>query len=167
LSDGSIEIIDQGPFKPPVIELLDDTPPMSPSQTPRLLTPPEEIIAAIEGLALSAACMQELHRLPFLKRNVRRGFLNYCRARGVPIESENTCPSITVVFKLMDSELPPYEASISCYECPLCQLHLPFQTREMFQTHLDLAHAEVMTAWDEIDDKVSSSNIRRHFLNSC
>ncbi|KAJ6593825.1 hypothetical protein B0H19DRAFT_1246570 [Mycena capillaripes] len=157
LSDDSVEIVDMGPFRPPVIELLDDTPPMSPALMPRL-SPPEEIIAALESLALSAACMQELHGLPFLKRNVRRGFLNYCRARGIPTELDDQIPSISVVFKLAGSELSPHEASISCYECPLCHLHLPFQTKGMLQMHLDLDHDKVDSTWDELEDKPPPPN---------
>ncbi|KAJ7497218.1 hypothetical protein FB451DRAFT_220916 [Mycena latifolia] len=153
-SDSSVEIIDMRPFKPPVIELLDDTPPASPVQTPRLSAPPEDIIAAIESLSLSVACMQESRRLPFLRRNLQRGFLKYCRARRVPTESDGQAPSIAVIFKLADSELPPHEASMSCYECPLCRLHSPFRTKAMLEIHLDRDHREVRTNWEEIDDKM-------------
>ncbi|KAJ7680247.1 hypothetical protein DFH06DRAFT_1315050 [Mycena polygramma] len=165
LSDDNIEIVDMRPFKPPVIELLDDTPPPSPVQTPRFLKPSEEIITAIEDLALSTECLQELRGLPFLKRNVRRGFFNYCRARGIPTDSDDRSISISVVFKLANTELFPHEASVSWFECPLCRLHRPFQTKDMLQTHLDLDHAEVETTWDEID-RVTGSTPPDVF-NSC
>ncbi|KAF7361983.1 SMC hinge domain-containing protein [Mycena venus] len=129
--------------------------------TPRLcrlhLCPnhPGNIVTAIEGLTLSLACMDKLRRLPFLKRNVRRGFLNYCHARGVSTrQTEDYVPSITVAFRLAASDLDPHKASISCHECPLCQLHLPFQTREMLEIHLDLDHDEVKTIWDKIDEQI-------------
>ncbi|KAJ7096400.1 hypothetical protein C8R44DRAFT_812947 [Mycena epipterygia] len=155
-SDDSIEIIDMRLFKPPVIELLDDTPPMSPRvQTPRPSTPTDEITIALENLVLSAQCMQTLQRLPFLRRNLRRGFLNYCHARGVPTDSDAEAPSIAVLFRLDGSDLPPHEASLSCYECPICQLHLPFQTKEMLELHLDQDHAEIRTSWAEGDDKMN------------
>ncbi|KAF7376079.1 SMC hinge domain-containing protein [Mycena sanguinolenta] len=144
------EVVIVEPPKPPVIELLDDTPPVSPVILP---TPPEEIIAGIEDLTLALTCMQKKNRLPFLKRNVRRGFLQYCRARGVPTHPQDLFPPTTVAFRLADSDLPPHEASISCYECPLCELHLPFQTKEMLGMHLELDHGEVQITWDGIDEQ--------------
>ncbi|KAJ6475292.1 hypothetical protein C8R47DRAFT_1142940 [Mycena vitilis] len=164
LSDDSVEIVDMRPFKPPVIELLDDTPPPSPVQTPHFLKPSEEIITAIEDVALLTECLQELQRLPFLKRNVRRGFFNHCRARGIPTDSDDRPISISVVFKLANTELS-HEASVSCFECPLCRLHRPFQTKDMLQTHLDSDHDEVETTWDEID-RVTGSTPPDVF-NSC
>ncbi|KAF8210153.1 hypothetical protein K438DRAFT_1809083 [Mycena galopus ATCC 62051] len=144
--DDSVIILE--PPRPPVIELLDDTPPMSPILLP---TPTDEILAAMEGLTLSVACMQAFSRLPFLKRNLRRGFLQYCHAHGVPTRSPDSYSSITVVFRLAGNDLLPHEASVSCLECPLCKLHDPFQTREMLELHLTLDHGEVETTWEEID----------------
>ncbi|KAJ7703278.1 hypothetical protein B0H17DRAFT_1042562 [Mycena rosella] len=135
-SDGSIEIIDPRLFRPPVIELLDDTPP----PTPRLLR-----------LMLPVVCMHDVGRLPFLKRNLHRGFLSFCHSRGVVTESENDAPSLTVVFKLAESNLPPHEASTPSCECPLCELHPPFRTKEMLETHLDRDHSEVRSSWEEIN----------------
>ncbi|KAJ6499378.1 hypothetical protein C8R45DRAFT_114227 [Mycena sanguinolenta] len=97
--------------------------------------------------------MQKKDRLPFLKRNVRRGFLQYCDARGLPTRSQEPFPPTTVVFKLANSELSPHEASIACYECPLCQLHLPFQTKELLSKHLELDHGEVGITWDEMEEQ--------------
>ncbi|KAJ7045436.1 hypothetical protein C8F04DRAFT_1227643 [Mycena alexandri] len=145
-SDDQVQIVDEVPV---VIELLDDTPPPSPASTPRLSRPTEDLIAAMEDLTLSMTCLQELRRLPFLRRNLRRGFLNYCRVRGVPIEIGNESPSIAVDFKMNDSA---FEASTSCYECPLCHLHFPFQTQEMLSTHLNLDHDEVQATWERLDE---------------
>lgn len=54
---------------------------------------------------------------------------------------------------------------MSCYECPICRLHLPFQTKEMLELHLDQDHAEIRTNWAEGDEKVSCSNIYRSFVH--
>ncbi|KAJ7132828.1 hypothetical protein C8R43DRAFT_1023565 [Mycena crocata] len=150
-SDSDVEITEIWSSKPPVIELLDDTPPMSPVIRPS--TPSDELIGAIERLTLAVTSMQELHRLPFLKRNVRRGFASYCKDRGVPIESHDspTAP-IHVSFKF-STKSPPHQASISCWECPLCQLHLPFPTKDMLETHIKQDHGEVLTRWEERDGK--------------
>ncbi|KAJ7462206.1 hypothetical protein B0H11DRAFT_2054613 [Mycena galericulata] len=156
-SDSSVKIIEHRPMQPPVIEILDDTPPPSPALTPRRspspAAPPEEILTVIESLVVPTTCMQAQHRLPFLVRNLRRGFFNHCRVRGVPTDVEDNIPSVQVSFQLTNSEVPPHEAYISCYECPLCQLHLPFPTREMLRVHLDQDHGEVRTSWEEIDDQ--------------
>ncbi|KAJ7209505.1 hypothetical protein GGX14DRAFT_566020 [Mycena pura] len=152
-SDASVEIIDPEQFKPPVIELLDDTPPDSPARTPSPSRPPQEIVAAVERSVASVFCMQKLHRLPFLKRNVQRGFLRYCRARGVPTESDSCFSSTSVVFRLADGVLPSYETFIISYECPLCHLHRPFPTKEVLQTHLNEGHPDVFTVWEDIDNK--------------
>lgn len=149
--DDSVEIIEPEPFKHPVIELLDDTPPMLSAQELPSCAPPDQMLAAIESLTLSVARMQKTRRLPFLKRNLRRGFRNYCCARGVRTQTKFPSSSIIVVFTLGDSDLPPHEASISCHECPLCDLHFPFQTKEMLKMHLEIDHCEVQTSWNEID----------------
>ncbi|KAJ7733745.1 hypothetical protein DFH07DRAFT_967879 [Mycena maculata] len=156
-SDDSVELMEFRPVRPPVIEILDDTPPASPVHTPRPSPPPSvphaEIINAIERLVLPATSMQARKRLPFLTRNLRRGFLNYCRVRGVSTTPDDEVPPLTVIFKLSDSELPPHEEHVSCYECPLCRLHLPFPTREMLQVHLDQDHREVCISWAKTDNQ--------------
>jgi hypothetical protein len=39
--------------------------------------------------------------------------------------------------------------SMSSFECPLCELHPPFNTQEMLKTHLDRDHDDVHTTWEQ------------------
>ncbi|KAJ7072398.1 hypothetical protein C8F01DRAFT_1103861, partial [Mycena amicta] len=135
------------PARPPVIEILDDTPPASPIKAPQNLTPPSKILAAIELSVLPLVYVQDLKRLPFLRRNLRRGFLRYCHKQKIPTQRPPPpFPRVSVVLRLADSD-QSYETTISSFECPLCRLYRPFETKEMLQVHLDKGHSDVEICW--------------------
>ncbi|KAJ7647404.1 hypothetical protein FB45DRAFT_893355 [Roridomyces roridus] len=148
-SDDSIEILEFRP--PPPIEILDDTPPASPALIPRLIAPPDEILAAMEEGVLPLTCLQLRRRLPFLQRNLRQGFLGYCRQRGVPTQVDDGTLSVQVCLKLAHDRLS-HRVHITKHECPICALHAAFPTREMLEVHLTRDHDEVLTTWQQVEE---------------
>lgn len=125
------------------LSLVDDPAPQS-----RSIEPSDELITALESLALPTIRMQKTHQLPFLLRNVREGFLSRCRALGVPIYSHDRQLSLCVRYDYVAG--PTYITDISNWLCPLCELHGIFRTREMLDCHLQWDHAEVYSEWERM-----------------
>ncbi|KAG6914464.1 hypothetical protein DXG01_017099 [Tephrocybe rancida] len=113
----------------------------SPSEIEILPGPPSKLSAsksmtkAIEALSLSFARMHQTKRLPFLQRNLRRGFTKQCQQLNVPIEplGEEVRLRLTYEYK---SEV--IRERLRDWACPLCELHGFFPTREMLAWNLRL-----------------------------
>ncbi|PCH44737.1 hypothetical protein WOLCODRAFT_165362 [Wolfiporia cocos MD-104 SS10] len=136
----------------------------------------EGLMNALERLTLPTERMREYGRLPFLPRNVRRGFLRRCRQYG--IETAPSAPPAAPVHVLYrydvdarDNDTVTSGDAVSddehSYEeregynetlewtCPLCRLHKTFDTREMLAFHLSRSHDEFKVIWEpiEVDDE--------------
>jgi hypothetical protein len=151
-------------FSPPEIEFLASpkilkTPSPSP---PRALQqdyaepskePSEELTTAVEALTLSSVRMQRANRLPFLLRNLRRGFISRCRSLDIPTQrtSEGILVTVRYEYSFGVGE-HAFETRMEHWVCPCCELHGAFQTREMLASHLDWDHNEVHSQWNEVDD---------------
>ena len=128
------------------------------AQSRSIEQPPDELITALESFTLSTIRMQKTHRLPFLLRNVREGFLSRCQALRVPIYSDSRQLSLSVRYDYVAG--PTYKTDISKWLCPLCELHGTFRTREMLACHFHWDHAEVFSEWDQMDGtEVSGLNL--------
>ncbi|KZP25704.1 hypothetical protein FIBSPDRAFT_1041305 [Athelia psychrophila] len=114
------------------------------------------------------ALMPEIHRqksrrLPFLARNVRRGFALVCHELGVPIE-KLPGESSTKLHVIMRS-IPIASGSISeeggsanriiqryslpFLQCPLCHLHKKFANSIMLRRHIEWDHPDIGTKWSK------------------
>jgi hypothetical protein len=127
------------------------------------LSPPEELMIALEALTIASLHMQKARRLPFLLRELRRGFERRCQLVGVPTAEERGPISASVVYKLRVNDdgvefggLGPtkvadliHKARMAAWHCPLCELHGEFKTRQMLQKHLTWDHDEVDTMWEQ------------------
>lgn len=138
----------------------------------------EELQRALDALTLSEARMKQHKRLPFLLKNLRTGFLYHCQKNGVRIAPPNAPRgAVKVVFKYYveakdagastDSssdgrEYQTYIGSMADWRCPMCELHKPFDTREMLMFHLGRDHAEVKVSWREIT--VRHVSLARHSM---
>lgn len=135
----------------PSTVILYDTPPRITIPLPQLglQSPPESLIVAIEALSLSCVRMQKARQLPFLRKNLRSGFIRRCLSLGVPTTSDKTArpPSICVRYEHVANL--SYETWISAWLCPLCELHGEMKTREMLSSHLHWDHNEVYVEWGE------------------
>ncbi len=126
----------------------------------------EELYRALDALTLSEARMQKRKRLPFLLKNLWKGFMYQCQRHGVRTSPPNAPRgAVKVVFKYYleandsgassDSstdarEYQTYVGSMADWRCPMCELHKPFPTREMLLFHLSRDHTEVKVSWREI-----------------
>lgn len=140
----------------------------------------DELRSAFNALTRSQALQQRYHRLPFLLRNLRRGFENRCRQAGVrryPQDAPNG--TVKVVYKYyLDGDAAParrdsdssdeereqqtWEGHMSDWRCPICELHKPFTTREMLMFHLSRDHAEVKVSWTRTFRQVSIPSLSVH-----
>ena len=108
--------------------------------------------------------MKEYKRLPFLMRNVRRGFELKCRAAGIRTDpKERPSARVEVLYRYCldddnDSDTPSEDdderfedklGSMSQWLCPICQIHGEFNTREMLSFHLADSHRDVQVSWKE------------------
>ncbi|KAI0698063.1 hypothetical protein C8T65DRAFT_661246 [Cerioporus squamosus] len=126
----------------------------------------DELLAALDALTLADARMQKRKRLPFLLRNLRKGFMYQCQRHGIRVAPPNAPRgAVKVVFKYYletkdsgassDSssdarEYQTYVGSMADWRCPMCELHKPFATREMLIFHLSRDHSGVKASWREI-----------------
>lgn len=131
----------------------------------RPISPPGSLVAALEPFTLSSLRMQQTKQLPFLLRNLTRGFIDRCRLVGVttlPTKGQTT--PIEFNFRLMKSTLNPpsgecldqYNVLTNTWSCPLCDLHGIFINLTMLQKHIEWDHSDIGTAWS-FDNEV-------HFL---
>jgi hypothetical protein len=169
-SDHDVEYVrtSRRSFSPPEIEFLESPPKMvkKPEPTPPPLTlrptqgrvelleePSEELITAVEALTLSSVRMQKAKQLPFLLRNLRRGFISRCRSINIPTQYTSEGISVTVRYEHSSAAGEhAFETRMEHWVCPLCELHGAFQTREMLASHLDWDHDEIFSQWNDVDD---------------
>ena len=169
--------MDESPSPPPPKIMMLDSPPRITIPLPQIdrdlvntptaqspsIEPPAELLTALESLTLSTIRMQKTHQLPFLLRNLRKGFLSRCRVLDVPIYSDNRQVSLCVRYDYVAGLT--YKTDISNWLCPLCELHGTFRTRGMLACHLQWDHAEVFSEWAPIDDtRVSGLSLGLHPL---
>jgi hypothetical protein len=153
-------------FSPPEIEFLESPPKtvkiLAPIPPPALqptkarvepsAEPSEELIMAIEALTLSSMRMQKAKQLPFLLRNLRRGFISRCRSLNIPTQPTPEAISVTVRYEYSSAAREhAFETQMKHWLCPCCELHGAFQTREMLASHLDWDHGGILSQWNEVD----------------
>lgn len=149
-------------YDPPAIEYLDPRPraPVQPPAMPAAdvvssAEPSDELISAVENLVLSSIRMQETNQLPFLLRNLRRGFRARCSALGIATRRVPGDISLLVKYKsLSTGATAAYETEINDWLCPLCELHGRFDAKEMLASHLLWDHSEVTCQWAVVNSTV-------------
>ncbi|TFK41516.1 hypothetical protein BDQ12DRAFT_678115 [Crucibulum laeve] len=144
---------------PPEIIVLDSPPEITislPQIAPELAPPPapsepsDELLAAMESLTLSSVLMRHHRQLPFRRKNLRAGFEHRCRALNIPTTASTSVISVLVRYEYLEHAC--YEAHISEWLCPLCDLHDTFKNRDMLAAHLGWDHQEVFVEWNELTD---------------
>lgn len=144
-----------------------------------------ELKAALKALTLSGIRLKEYKRLPFLCRNVRRGFKIRCRKASVRTQPKEEPPArVKVLYRYSfdgengsdasssSSDLEMYEdkmGGMSRWLCPLCQVYGVFDTREMLDFHLSRDHDTVKVSWTQpiVDDvRVSACHCADRFTHS-
>ena len=117
-----------------------------------------ELLRALDRLTLSEYRMVQHRRLPFLRRNLRRGFFIRCEQFGRDVTPAACLDGhIAVDFKYY--LLPgPYRERGPCqiyhgcmidWRCPLCNTHAPFPNQEVLSFHLERDHPQMMFMWTD------------------
>jgi hypothetical protein len=114
------------------------------------LGPPEALINAIEALTINPTRMQATRQLPFLRRNLRQGFVSRCADVLIPIHPDRKHVSLEVTYEYVDGIV--YQAKIEDWLCPLCNLFGKFTTQATLHCHLKWDHQEVVSDWEKIED---------------
>lgn len=135
-------------------------------------SPSEELFQALERLSLSSVRMHHTHSLPFLLRNLRKGFEARCQMIGVPVpahpDPRDSDVSVDVVYRYIRNtggREHEYRTHVTEWSCPLCTLHGKFGTRDMLEKHLDWDHDEVTVKWSKVQATLFQS--RNLFIVLC
>ncbi|KAG1795333.1 uncharacterized protein HD556DRAFT_1442179 [Suillus plorans] len=118
--------------------------------------PSDTLIEALENISLTTIRLAKLRRLPFMLRNLRKGFLSRCKSLGIdPSPSIPPSKPVTVIYKCLaqiaeDRSLKRQETrtTMTDWKCPLCELHGVFPTQEILHAHLQRDHLGVGFLWD-------------------
>ncbi|KAF8555799.1 hypothetical protein OG21DRAFT_811504 [Imleria badia] len=122
--------------------------------------PSQTLLDKLEQLSSSVVRLQKMRRLPFLRRNLRKGFQLHCRVVGVDTKP-HPLPrtSVSVVYSCPPadgasshsegSRTTTAKSSMKDWLCPLCDLHKKFDNSKMLDKHLAWDHPSVRMHWDQ------------------
>lgn len=125
--------------------------------------PSDTLIEALENISLTTIRLAKFHRLPFMLRNLRKGFLSRCKSLGID-PSHRIPPSkpITVIYTCVAQtagdrypEQQETRTTMTDWRCPLCELHGVFPAQQILQAHLQRDHPGVGFRWDMDDYSLS------------
>ncbi|KXN91808.1 hypothetical protein AN958_11958 [Leucoagaricus sp. SymC.cos] len=159
-SDSEIVIIEPPPPRI-TIPLLQIAPvaPHVPTTPPR---PSEELVKALDETCGGLIRMQATKQLPFLLRNLRRGF--HLRCNSIGVKTSRSKPRMPIVTRYEYTE-KIFETKMSKWFCPLCELHGAFPNREMLRCHLHWDHPEViLERWERRMNNQGMAEWRIHLL---
>lgn len=130
-------------------------------------SPSTSLVSALEVITLASLRMQKTGQLPFLLRNLRRGFQHRCslvdaKSTGRHDESAELLFTFRLIKRGSSSEnefSDEYSTRMNSWNCPLCDLHGQFKNIFMLKKHLEWDHFEVRTDWSCID------NLRVSFIH--
>ncbi|KAF8136975.1 hypothetical protein EV363DRAFT_1445899 [Boletus edulis] len=122
--------------------------------------PSQTLLDRLERLSLSVARLYRMRRLPFLRRNLQKGFQLRCRMVGVDTKPHLLpSTSVSVIYDcLLEDDAPSHsrgsrtttaKSSMKDWLCPLCDLHKKFDNPGMLDKHLAWDHSSVKVLWDQ------------------
>ncbi|TCD68854.1 hypothetical protein EIP91_009568 [Steccherinum ochraceum] len=130
-----------------------------------------QLAFAFSRLDLKNYGAQNVHRLPFLRRNLRRALSLHCARHNVSLEERPPFLPVQILFRHTighgvsssdsdesdDPDVPgkfeERRATMTSWRCPCCSTHGDFKNRDVLQFHLKWDHPKVDVKWE---DDVSS-----------
>jgi hypothetical protein len=93
--------------------------------------------------------MQVTRQLPFLRRNLRQGFISRCADVLIPIHPDQKHVSLEVSYEYVDGIV--FQSKIEDWLCPLCNLFGKFTTQATLHCQLKWDHQEIFSDWEKIE----------------
>ncbi|KAA1473000.1 hypothetical protein DENSPDRAFT_872540 [Dentipellis sp. KUC8613] len=121
---------------------------------PRPHSPSKQLLSALEGLTLHQTIMEKTKQLPYLPRNVHKGFLLRCTREGIDTRRTGPPGEVRVITERETGGLKEdkYETTMNDWLCPLCGPSPgPYPTKDTLNAHLKWDHEEVDVEWNNFD----------------
>ncbi|PFH50530.1 hypothetical protein AMATHDRAFT_85750 [Amanita thiersii Skay4041] len=111
--------------------------------------PLNKLFISLKLYSLPSILLHEARQLPFLVRNLRRGFQSRCLSLNIPITPLPNDHEVEGPFLVRYEHVANamYERNFEKWQCPLCDLFGTLSTREMLQFHLDQDHKDIFIEW--------------------
>lgn len=127
------------------------------------------LAAALQALDLQFDRRQYHGELPFLLRNLRKGFKVCCEKEGIPTDPDQPHLPVQVLFRARsnpdeaDEELfEQGETKMLTWSCPVCDLHGRLDNGNMLNFHLNHDHPELHVTWQQVHDAQVRSSLTSH-----
>ncbi|TFY54731.1 hypothetical protein EVG20_g9591 [Dentipellis fragilis] len=118
-------------------------------------SPSAQLLFALEALTLHKTIMEKTKQLPYLPRNLHKGFLLRCSREGINTQRTGSAGEVRVITERETGGLEDdkYETTMNDWLCPLCGPSPgPYPTRDALNAHLRWDHEEVGVGWNSFDD---------------
>lgn len=105
--------------------------------------------------------MQHAHprQLPFLLRNLRKGFRTLCQTAGVSTKHSFPQGGVNIWYSVGANGGHRYKSAMKVgWVCPLCEFHGVFENKYMLGKHLEWDHREVTVSWQNDEVGLSTSS---------
>ena len=125
------------------------------------IEPLQTLLDKLELHSSSVVRLHKMRRLPFLRRNLQRGFQLHCCKVGVDVKPQPLPrTSVSVIYSCLipdstsshpeGSRTATAKSSMKDWLCPLCDLHKKFANSRMLDKHLTWDHPNVEMLWDQV-----------------
>ena len=142
-------------------EYLTDTSENNEEEVLEHTEPSQTLLDRLERLSSSVVRLHKMRRLPFLRRNLYRGFKLHCRMVGIDTDTRPLPrTSVPVVYSCPLANSTSSEpggirttnakSSMKDWLCPLCNLHKKFDNPGMLDKHLAWDHSNVQVLWNNV-----------------
>lgn len=148
--DEDVEVVDTPPSRGNKISsgstaLFENRPPPDNLE----LRPPVQLVQAVIGCKFPTTPPGDGFRLPFLSRNLMKGFVGRCiEEDGASLHTKVDPPfTTTVAYRLAGTDCI-HRASWDSSLCPLCPAYKYFRCQRTLKTHLAWDHDDVDVKWN-------------------
>lgn len=148
--DEDVEVVDTPPSRGNKISsgstaLFENRPPPDNLE----LRPPVQLVQAVIGCKFPTTPPGDVFRLPFLSRNLMKGFVGRCiEEDGASLHTKVDPPfTTTVAYRLAGTDCI-HRASWDSSLCPLCPAYKYFRCQRTLKTHLAWDHDDVDVKWN-------------------
>lgn len=129
-------------------EITIDLPQLAPEPEPGC---PAPLVAALAQIALPSIRQHETRCLPFLLRNLRRGFVARCEDLNLDTRAREE-KDLRIQVKFQHTNNMQYEVTLRDWGCPVCTLMGKLPNQLLLSKHLTWDHPELYVEWKQWSD---------------